>query len=267
MTTEDVAQVDPVVRVLDFVQCVRQNAFSKRPGVAVRTDGHVLFGYAVCACLGRSSEERTFTLEEQLADYRTLLIMCAKAEGFVTEKSPPKALARNQGVIYTITKVFRANTVQSIAANVAAALQSDPVERLKLLSDNLAHLGEETMISNQEINAVIERLDDLVRFVQESRLDDRLKDALLRTLGLLRMEMTRVNIVGSDLVVDELDRLLGQSVRAAITPTTGPQHQDGVEVFRRSVDIAETVGRLVDVGQKVYPVLERGAELLRQLPF
>lgn len=121
------------------------------------------------------------------------------------------------------------------------------------------------MIPNEEINNVIEIIDGLISFIQQSTLEDRLRDVLLRTIGNLRMELTRVNIVGPMLVAEELDKFIGQSVRAALAPGSEEQKRDGRQLLTGAVGLSEQVGKLIDFGQKLYPVLEKGVEIARQL--
>lgn len=143
---------------------------------------------------------------------------------------------------------------------------SENIRRLEAVSENLSIYGSEKVIGEEEIKTVIAQVDSLIEFIVASSIDDRLRDALVKTLGILRMELTRVNIIGTGHVVDNVDRMLGQAVRAAMTPGTDEQHKEGVAVFEQAVGVADGVGKLVDTGQKLLPVLVAGGKALGILP-
>lgn len=257
---------DPLTRFSDIVYGLYKQTYIGKPGVEPQSGVYHL-GVALAALLEREPEGEVYSRFEALEEFANMLRLGMEAERYVDLRSPERGKERNMNYVRALVDKLNSVSANSNAQTFNTVNQpAVDIERLQALADHLSVHGENPVVAQGDLDEIVGQIDQLTDFVIASSLDERLKGVLIRTLGILRMEMKRVNIVGPDNVIDSLDRLLGQSVRAAIASGSPEQREAGTVVFTRAAAVSENIGKLIDVGQKIYPLLMTGARTFGILP-
>jgi hypothetical protein len=257
---------DPLSRFTSLIVRLHHEEYLNQPTVPRLANGQNELGAALSYLTGRMPSDEAFSDIETREDYISVIQLGVEAEKFIEEVSPARAKDRNLSYFRAIS-----NKLLNCAPNTAAQifnssnLSKEAVNRLEDVAANLSIFAEEKIIAEEEIEQVILMIDDLISLIRESKIDPRLVSALLKTLGILRMEMSRINVLGPEVIAKNIDILLGQGIRT-IFAASDKERKNAIDLFTRFVGLAALTASLVESINKVYPAIEMGMRKLGWIP-
>lgn len=213
--------------------------------------------------MGREPHGNAFTEIEKTEDYVSLLILAQDAVTFVKENAPERV--KERFLVYVRTPfghIANNSTKSSEAAFQSVNFTPENIERLRVVAEALANADNEKIVSQEEINEMLSILDEMITFIQNCSIDDRLRARILKTLGLLRTELTRINIVGPEEAIKYFDTILGEGARSVLTSENEEQHRDGLAFLAKAAKAAEHMSKVTDFTVKVWPMLTVGLKAL-----
>ena len=117
----------------------------------------------------------------------------------------------------------------------------------------------EVEISKEDIAKIISKIDELSEFILGTSLSDALKNRIIQTLTILRDTIYRVNLIGTEPMLNEIDRMLGQMVQVnLIAVGDEDKTEESQGLFARAVEIAEGVQKIAESGEKLIPLILAG---------
>jgi hypothetical protein len=224
-------------------------------------------GGIICDALGINADESKYSPLEMMLGYQTLLTMGFDARIFLEKHSRPRSKQINLQYLYSVLEIIIHNNIYSpySVLHDGNSLPKKVFNDLLALNDNFSAYNIETILSDSDIHTLTEIFDELSSGITELSIDTLLKDRIIMLLNSIRMQLNRINMVGTEEVMKSLDELLGQSVRVASSGNT-EEKKTNFDFFVKCVDVVSKVQNLVDSAQKMYPALEAAARAFGVLP-
>lgn len=222
-------------------------------------------GTAIARAMGRTGDQ--VSQRDQLSDFGVFVGIASDALQYTEEHAPARAKERHVKYVETIL-----NHILNLSPNSSAGtfqphnFSNEHIERIEALGESLADHGTQRRATEEELASLVTVLNELVELIQESNIDARLKSRMLVTLGILRTEVSRINIIGPEEAVKTMDRLMGEAFRAALSSQGEKEKADALAVLQRVAGAAEHLEKVYYFGKKAWPVLLAGGKALGLLP-
>ncbi|WP_133161878.1 hypothetical protein [Deinococcus koreensis] len=255
--TEDVAAqtVSPLSRLIKITKQIKNYEFPDEMSKYRRGDGHFKLGPCISYSLGREVPENGYSLLEMIEDYSEMHKICLKTLEYVTKNSPKRALESNIANIQTVVDLYISNTIND-HADIIHGFSNEVLARVELVGDNLADKEIESIIPLDEINAISEKINEIIDFIHRSSLDDSVRDKLIQTLLAILDGINRINYIGPEKMLNNIDMLLGQNVQNVIMDQkTGDSEADVWEIWKKCIEMAEGAQKLVESYKYFTPFL------------
>jgi len=182
---------------------------------------------------------------------------------FVEAKSNDRSRGQNLTAVNSVLLPYFDLSPTSMANNIYG-LPEAVIRGAQFVSDNLWEKNDLVVVSQESVDSLMEQINELERSILSSGISAQIKDRMLQTLAILRLAVTRINLVGHDEVLSHMEALLGQSVVAV--SASSPEHLDSSKgIFTRVLELLRSTKDVVDAASAVYPVLEGGASLIRKI--
>ena len=255
---DDLDKTSPLTRFVDMIFYLHTGGYRDDSRVAPISGGHYL-GTALCGFFGLEleNESTTYGALKGVEGYRVSLEVALEAEKFLVQHSPKRAVNMNLENFRDAAKLLFTLGPMQLAENFADnnSYPGAKMTALSLVANNLSHFDDEATMTNDQINEITDSIDGLIRALRDVPLDVRIKDRMLQTLGSMRTQITRINVVGANDIFDGIDMYIGQLGRAVGTIDDPKQRQNMRGFVDQSIEVMEKIQKVVDFGQKTFPML------------
>ncbi len=258
------AETNPFHRFITLTDVIRNaHGDPEMQGRGAHREGFPI-GALISFSMKRPLREELYTADEKMLDYIRLLQMGVEAREYLVAHMTPKALGINLSNLDNLLGTYAALNTDS-SATVIRNFSHEVMVRLHLTNSHLE--DNEVDVDKDHIEDVLAHLDALVEAIRTSNIDLSLKDRMMRTLGVLRLAITRVNIVGTEEIIGETEKFMGQLFRAEMTERANGKPDGTRNLVKQGVELADLIEKVVNLTQKVGPTLVLGyAAIQHMLP-
>jgi hypothetical protein len=259
-----VTTTSPLARLLAITDTIKTNRFNGQLEQYRDGYGTVEIGPAVSWHFGRLTEsDGHYLYEDVLDDYKQLYIVCVGAANFIAKNSSPRAITGNLGLVEMLIKQFTALGVTSSSHSIYS-FDINILQQLNVISNNLEGKETDTIIEQVDIESIEKSIDNLINLIRTSEMDNSIKDRILNTLGVFRIAIGRINLVGTDSILSQIDQILGQSIQIAVLAKSDDQKKGAFHIFEQVVKLSEGAQKLVESSQVVGPAAALALQYISQ---
>ncbi|WP_162865326.1 hypothetical protein [Deinococcus wulumuqiensis] len=253
---------NPLEKLIEITKTIKSYEFNDDLHVYRRSDGHYRAFPAISWSLGRKPNEDTGAYEDidLLNDYVRLMGLISSAKVFVADNSNSKSRQTNIALSEPLFTPYFSLSPDSYAMGIYG-IPYTVINNAQIVSDNLWDRNVDHLVLEEDISKITSQIDELDTIIRKSGIDLMIKNRMLETIGILRISVRRINITGSQEVVRELEKLLGQSVMAVATGESR-EGEDGKTIFAKTLGLFKDTKDLIDSASAIYPVLHGAGEIV-----
>lgn len=226
-------------------------------------DGGFPIGNFISIAMGRPFEDRKYTQQEMMIDYVRLLQMGIEARDFLIQNLAPKAVATNVGNLDAVLGQFAAWNTHTQMQHLSP-LTGEMIYRLEITNSHLEDI--EAVASQDDIKNIVGHIDELTNVLIQSNIDAVLKDRMIKTLGIMRLAALRINVVGTEDIVAETERFMGQLFRAEMTERASGEPNGTRNIVERGIALVDLVEKVANLVEKSTPLILGFGMFLKSLP-
>ena len=230
-----------------------------------RPYGDIRLGVFICDCSNVQPENGGYTALQSILAYAEVLSLAHKSREFTLKNSGMRSRDVNVRYVDQVVAILNNNNVHSPSRvfRPEGGYPRDSLDHLITVGENLSPYNSENIISETQIKDIVIELDDLIDKIMRSEFEDEAKGRMTDILSRLRSLILRVNVIGSDEFFSKLDEFSGQALKEVLKGAGGKNEKQGaLAILKKTVEFTEAVQKIVDIGQKAYPILEAGMRAL-----
>lgn len=247
--------------MINIVKTIKPYQFGDDLQYYRRSDGHFLAFPAISWSLGRKPDETsgTYSDEALLSDYISMLNIIRDARNFVSEMSNERSKTTNIKLVEPILTPFFLLSPTSYAEPIHS-ISPASIENAQIVSNNLWEKNTSTIISKEAIDDILDQISKLESGIDSLEIDTILKDRIRVTINLIRVSISRINLIGPEEILKDLEKLLGQSVMVVVASDSDDKNK-ARNFFENTVSLFKNTKDVVDAASTIYPVLKAAAEI------
>ncbi|MGM9320986.1 hypothetical protein [Deinococcus aquaticus] len=252
---------NPLEQVIAITKVIKAYQFNEDLQQYRRSDGHFVAFPTISWSLGRKPDDSsgTYKDEDLLSDYISMLNIIRDARNFVSKMSNERSRPTNINLVEPIFAPFFRLSPESYADPIHS-LTPASIENAQIVSNNLWEKNNSTIVSKDDIDKLLKQISLLESEINSLEIEPILKDRIRVTITLIRMAITRINLVGPEEILKDLEKLLGQSVMVVMTSDSGDKIKSR-NFFENTVSLFKNTKDVVDAASTIYPVLKGVAEI------
>lgn len=213
-----------------------------------------MLGPVISLCLGRTPVDDRYSVPEMLDDYARMYKICIAAEEFIEKSSGSRAKDSNLQTFRSVMPLYINGNINSYT-DTFSGFPGEIITNLVAINNNLEAAEVDSIVDEKEIDRLIALIDEFTKSVANSNIPSSLKNRLLQTLSILRDALLRVNLIGPEPVLDEIDRVLGQMVQYAGTDSDSEEeHKEKRGLMEKAATLAENVQKVVVASKDIAPL-------------